>query len=145
MAGNTVRLQKGRLPSGNRPFLLRQSILHAMADDKTKTPKKDISTFFLQLTEYVYILLPKNRHVQIVSPAARKRANMIQSWHRKTAAKSDTSSWHQFYGVFLSFSRLWCISLIFRTIHHLNNPRHVFVSSKNRAKRLQNSQSCLVK
>ena len=50
---------------------------------------------------------------------------------------------------FLSLSRLWCISLIFKTIHHLNNPRHVFVSSKtvqNACKTVNlaswNSQSC---
>ena len=55
---------------------------------------------------------------------------MTLSWHTKNAVKSAASYRRQFYGVFLSFSRLWYISLIFRTIHHLNNPRHVFISSK---------------
>ena len=116
---------------------------------KQKPRKKIYRLSFCNWQNMYIFYSPKNRHVKIVSPAARKRANMIQSWHRKTAAKSDTSSWHRFYGGFLAFSRLWCISLIFKTIHHLSNPHHVFVSSKtvqNACKTVNlatwNSQSC---
>ena len=74
---------------------------------------------------------------------------MTLSWHTKNAVKSAASYRRQFYGVFLSFSRSWCTSLIFKTIPPLHNLRHVFVSSKtvqNACKTVNlaswNSQSC---
>ena len=70
------------------------------------------------------------KHVKIVSVAARNRGCMILSWHWKTAVKSAASSCRRFYGGFLSFSWLLCMSLIFNVIRKFVFYRCACVSSK---------------